>query len=546
MTLRPEDMGFTTIMRKPDAVMGATESTDFRFEEHVSDHVCPVEWSYVPSQKGWKVIIHPGKEPVKYLKMRWHGDFSAIEAVLGDEWGRISATYAPVEWRSVMPYRPLPWFCIARAGEKTVCYGVKTGCDCFAFFQLDCHGITLFMNLMSGAIGTDVKESFTACEVTETACGDNESVYATVRRFMSMLCEKPVLPKTPIFGVNDWYWAYGNISRETVLREADYLMEMTDGVTHRPSLVIDDGWQINRTTRPHYYIGGPFKYCNERFGDMQEVAERISEKGARPGIWFRPLLTLGTMPDEAKLREYGNGMVMDPSHPYTLERIQEDSARLRSWGYEIIKHDFSGNDAMGEDFFRASTHNTSLVTDGKRFYDNTKTTATILKKLYEAVQTGAGDADVIGCSVIGHLCAGIHSVMRVGDDTSGRSIEWTIRNGVHSFMRLPMNDTFFRIDPDCAAFTDMVDAETNLKFMELCAITGATTLASVTPYSLSDAQLKRINEIYRLADRNENHYGIAHYERCAVPEVFTNGIDERKFNWMEHYDGSRLNLSWTL
>lgn len=49
---------------------------------------------------------------------------------------------------------------------------------------------------------------------------------------------------------------------------------------------------------------------------------------------------------------------------------------------------------------------------------------------------------MIGCSVVGHLAAGIHSIVRVGTDTSGRSLEWTIRNGVHSFMRLPMNDTF--------------------------------------------------------------------------------------------------------
>ncbi|MFR7743973.1 MAG: hypothetical protein ACLU3I_12305 [Acutalibacteraceae bacterium] len=140
--------------------------------------------------------------------------------------------------------------------ETTLCYGVKTGCDCFAFFQLDCHGVTLFLNLMSGAAGTDVKVPFTACVVTETVSTAEESVYDTAKRFMHMLCEKPVLPKTPVFGVNNWYWAYGSICDEGVLREADYLAQMTDGVKNRPSLVIDDGWQINRTTQPHYYIGG--------------------------------------------------------------------------------------------------------------------------------------------------------------------------------------------------------------------------------------------------------------------------------------------------
>lgn len=116
--------------------------------------------------------------------------------------------------------------------------------------------------------------------------------------------------------------------------------------------MIDDGWQINRTTQPHYYIGGPFDRCNEKFRDMQSLAQSIAQKHVRPGIWFRPLLTLGTLPEEAKLRTYANGMVMDPSHPYTLERVQRDAARLRSWGYEIIKHDFQATMRSVKTHFR--------------------------------------------------------------------------------------------------------------------------------------------------------------------------------------------------
>ena len=36
----------------------------------------------------------------------------SLEELAANLWGRISATHAPVEWRSVMPFRPLPWFCI--------------------------------------------------------------------------------------------------------------------------------------------------------------------------------------------------------------------------------------------------------------------------------------------------------------------------------------------------------------------------------------------------------------------------------------------------
>lgn len=535
-------MALLTILRQPDRVLGATEATPFRFEEEAAPS--PVDWRYTPTEGGWKITVYPGKEPVKFLKLRWHGDYSRVEAVLGDEWGRISATHAPVEWRSIMPFRPLPWFCLARQGEHLTCYGVKTGCDCFAFFQMDAHGVTLFLNLMSGSRGTSLKEPLEACVVTETETQGWETIYETTRRFMGMLCDRPVLPKGSIFGVNNWYWAYGDISRQSVLQETDYLMEMTDGVRQRPCMIIDDGWQLNRTSRPHPYIGGPFAYCNARFGNMEEVACRIREKGARPGIWFRPLLTLGDIPREAHLRAYANGMVMDPSHPYTLERVQEDTARLRTWGYEIIKHDFSTNDALAADPFAAAAHMTTLADDGKAFWDNTKTTATILKNLYKAIQAGAGDGDVIGCSVIGHLSAGIHSIQRVGNDTSGRSFEWTVRNGVHSFMRLPMNDRFFRMDPDCAAFTQSVDPQMNMQFLELCAMTGVTTLASVKPGLLTEGQLRQINRIYRMADQSLQPYGILDYARTAIPEEFSNGQDVRCFDWTRFYDGARTHISW--
>lgn len=535
-------MEWMTILRQPDRVTGAVTSTPLRFEE--VREPCPVNWTYAPCPGGWKITIYPGKEPVKYLKLRWHGDFSQVESVLGDEWGRISATHTPMEWRSVMPFRPLPWYFLARQGDAVACYGVKTGCDCFAFFQLDAHGITLFLNLMSGGQGTDLREPLDACIVTQTESRGNETVFQTAQRFMGMLCQNPVLPQGSFFGVNNWYWAYGNISQESVLQETDYLMEMTDGVRQRPCMIIDDGWQINRTLHPHYYIGGPFDRPNDRFEDMEAVAGEIQARGARPGLWFRPLLTLGRLPAEAQLREYANGMVMDPSHPYTLERVRQDAARIRGWGFEILKHDFSTNDALAADPFAVKNHMTRLCTDGRGFYDQTKTTATILKDLYRAIQAGARDGDVIGCSTIGHLSAGIHAIQRVGTDTSGHSFEWTVRNGVHSFMRLPMNDRFFRMDPDCAAFTPQVDSKGNLEFLELCAITGVTTLASVRPYSLTERELTEINRIFRLADRQKKPYEIMDYTRNAIPEQFSDGVHNRQFDWTACYDGARCHITW--
>ena len=113
-------------------------------------------------------------------------------------------------------------------------------------------------------------------------------------------------------------------------------------------------------------------------------------------------------------------------------------------------------------------------------------------------------------------------------------------------MRLPLNNAFYNADPDCAAFTEMVDADINLDFLEMCALTGMTTLASVTPNILTCEELKRINEIFRLADEGNGDYGIGEYDENSNPEVFISkdGKKKKRFDWNRFYNGSRIVLGW--
>lgn len=535
---------FISVLRQPDYSFGATEASDFRFEEALS--AChDVPFDYIVGGKSAKIVIYPAAAPVKYLKLRFQGDFRCAETVYSDQWERCGSN-SYLEWRSVMPHRPLPWFCYVKAGEYTVCYGVKTGADCFAYWQIDAYGVTLFLNLCSGTGGTDLKEPLTACEVVEMVSEPGEDRYRAAQRFSARMCNAPVLPTEPVFGVNNWYWAYGRISRESVRAETDYLMQMCAGTTHRPYMILDDGWQLNRTYGTGAYIGGPW-LPNERFGSMEDTVEMINSKGAKAGIWFRPLLTLGDVPEEAKLAPFqAGGVLLDPTHPYTLERVERDAATLRGWGFDLLKHDFSTGDILGFTSLAPEERSFQLCRGDRDFFDKTVTTATAIKRFYAAIQRGAGQADVIACNAFSHLIAGIHSMCRVGGDTSGRSFEWTRRFGVNSVMRLPLNDRLYRVDPDCAPFTEKVDLDLNLDFLEMCAITGMTTLASVTPGILNDAQMERINGIYRIADRDTDRYGIRYYDRNANPEVFVSqdGTQERNFCWEKAYMGSRSVLDW--
>ena len=535
-------LDFISVLRQPDRVTGATDATAYRFEED-PQAPCPVEYDIRPEGSCLKVTVYPSGSPVRFLKLRFRGDLSFVDSVCGDEWARSTGQDNPIQWCSMMAHRRLPWFCYLRAGDRLGCYGVKTGPNCFAFWQADTHGLTLFLNLMAGSCGADLQEPILACQIVERFSREGESPYQAAAAFAGCMCTDPVLPKEPVFGVNNWYWAYGSITRETVMKEVDYLSEMTVNVQHRPYMVIDDGWQICRTRTAPAYIGGPW-YGGDHFGDMEEVASRIREKGAKPGIWFRPLLTLGRIPPDACLALDSGGQIMDPSHPYTLHRIREDTERIHNWGFELVKHDFSTQDLLGLGLMTAQNHGVTLMAANRKLYDTTRPLAAVIEDLYRTIQDGMGSDPVIGCCTVGHLVAGIHALQRVGGDTSGRSWEWTVRNGVNAMMRLPKNDNFFRNDPDCAAFTPKVPAEINLDFLEMCALTGVTTLASVTPGILTKAQMARIQRIYAIADRDETRYGIVNFEKTSLPEIFEEKGIRREFNWSSVYDGSRSQLNW--
>lgn len=533
-----------SVLRNPDFVTGATEASPLRFEEK-GDYVCPVQYQYVVGETSAKIVIEPSGSPVKYLKLRFDGDFTFVDKVYGDQWER-SSVGAYIEWRSVMSSRNLPWFCYLRGDNQTACYGVKTGADCFALWQVDTHGITLFLNLCCGNDGTDLQEPIVACEVVQLIGAEGDDTYKTARQFSKMMCDKPVLPRTPIYGVNNWYWAYGDISREIVRHETDYLMQMTAGCKNQPYMVIDAGWQKHFNCETLDYLGGPWE-VNGRFGDMKLMADEIHTRGAKAGIWIRPLLTRDTIPQQAHLASDYGGEILDPTHPWAIEKISTDIAMIRSWGYDLIKHDFSTADLTGISPITSEKHDYQFFLPNRKLYDRTKTTAMVLKNLYKTIQNAAGEAEVIGCNVFGHLSAGIHSIQRTGGDTSGRAYEWTKRDGVNTVMRLPTNNLFYNVDPDCAAFTSQVPTDINLDFLEMCACTGMATLASVTPGCLNDAEMKRINAIYKLADANTSALGIANYDKTAEPEIFISedGKVEKRFDWTKPYHGSRIVLKWT-
>lgn len=531
-------MGFVRLDRQPDAVLIQTEDSAFRFEEPECRETAGIRVSYEAVADGGRVVIQPCSLPVKRVKLRWRADLADAQLVLGDEWERGSAKHC---WSVIVAEKALPWYFHIYTRDRTDGYGVMTDCNALCFWQIDPFGVTLWLDVRCGGGGVAFREPLVLATVVSRRGTGEETPFEACRAFCRRMCPNPMLPAGPVFGMNNWYTCYGEMSRESVLLETEYLKEMTINAQGVPYMVLDDGWQAIRfRDGASNFNGGPWKSGHDRMGSMAELTRDIANMGALPGIWFRPLLTAESLPGELFLKtppspKQAAARRLDPSHPEALAIIRQDVSRLAEWGYRLIKHDFSTIDLTGG----------AVPEEGWHFYDTGRTTAQIMRELYRTIQEAARGALVIGCNTYNHLTAGVHPIQRVGDDTSGRSWEWSRRNGVNAMMRLPQNGAFFLNDPDCAAFTPKVPEGLNLKFMEACALTGSALFASVFPGGLSAQALKEIRRIYRLASLGESEAVPADWMQTSSPARYQDPSGTvYTYDWYADHDGARLFLNW--
>lgn len=525
---------YVSLLRLPDDIKIETESSPLRFEEPGTPNPTDARVECTVSDGCLRIVLFPSNDRVKRIRMRFRGDMDGVYAILADSLERASA--ASHVWRTFLPHDMMPWYFYTMDAHGLNAYGVKTGCASLAYWQCDPKGITLWLDVRCGSDGVALTEPLVCAEVVCRHGAEGEDPYFAAREFCRAMCEKPNLPGQAIYGINNWYSHYGTADNKLVCEQAEYLGQLTHGNANRPYMVMDDGWQSAHTRG---YNGGPWDGCNERFTSMAETADRIHALGCRAGLWFRPLRTLGHIPEEAVYHSPADkntpGTALDPSHPYTLERVYTDARRISEWGFDLIKHDFSTIDIFGVP-----------AADEMHFFDRSKTTAQLMTDVYAAVKRGAGESVVIGCNTINHLAAGIHEAQRSGDDTSGRSYEWTRRNGIHSMMRLPQNYTFFQVDPDCAPFTPRVPAEVNMRFVEAMAMTGCTLFTSIVPGVLTPAYEKRMQDAFALAASIpvSDHAIPLDWTRTSAPQRYLFRGNTVDFDWYSDYDGARSYITW--
>ncbi|HEY0776586.1 MAG TPA: hypothetical protein VGD56_01345 [Gemmatirosa sp.] len=393
--------------------------------------------------------------------------------------------------------------------------------------------------MRSGALGVALGDrTLTVCEVLARAGLEDESPFAALHAFCRQLSPAPRLPAGPVFGSNDWYYAYGNNSAATIVADAERITDLAPGGEHRPFAVIDDGWQPARGRGDGQRAVGVWDHGNEKFGDMADVAAAVRRAGARPGIWYRPLLAATNAPDAWRLPR--DRTALDPSVPEVLEHVAADVAQLRGWGYDLIKHDFSTYDVLGRWGFEMGA---GLTSDGWTFATGaTRTTAEVLDGLYATIRRAAGDTLVLGCNTVSHLSAGQFELCRTGDDTSGRVWGRTRKMGVNTLaFRGVQHGAFYAADADCVGVTTAIPWAQNREWLDLVARSGTPLFVSIAPDALGAAQRRDLRAALARAAVPQPLGEPLDWQGTTVPGRWRLDGEVRRYAWVDD-DGAPLTV----
>ncbi|HEY5821162.1 MAG TPA: hypothetical protein VIT20_04265 [Propionibacteriaceae bacterium] len=512
------------------------------YDDWAAPSMAGVEVTLTRVGRGLRVDVG-ARAGVSRVVLRWKREVAVDAVVLGDAWER---SYGDLEWRGHRPERPLPWSHLVqdRARGETWGAGVEVRGGAFAFWTVDPHGVSLWLDLRAGdgpvQLGDRVVHAATVRSVHSAA-----RPYAVQCTLTSLLCTDPLLPDTPLVGANNYYYAYAkDFDAAAVLRDARTIADLVGDHPVRPFGVVDEGWNQGGAADGRVVAAGPWdRPRRPHFEDMTEFAAELRATGVRPGLWYRPLV-LEAPPADGFLTPRDDAFVLDPSHPATLDRVTTDIGRFVAWGFDLIKHDFSTYDVFGRwgsamgpsitgrPWLPASTPSPPR---GWAPADPTLTNAETLVRFYRTIRDASGDAVLLGCNVVGHLAAGLTHAQRIGDDTSGLVWERTRRVGINTLaFRLAQHARFFAVDADCVPSTTVTDWSKNRQFLDLIARSGTALFVSVDPRTRTPQIDADLSAALRLALDGGVPGGVEPLDwlHTATPERWRSGDQQISYDWL--------------
>ncbi|MGN0827763.1 MAG: hypothetical protein ACI4QD_07525 [Kiritimatiellia bacterium] len=468
------------------------------------------------------------------LRLQWLIPPAPQACYLGDAWER---TYGDALWQPFSQIRrALPWYFLEYDRGVTTGWGVQVQPNTLACWRLFPEGRELRLDLRAGVrplrLGT---RRLDAATIVIHRGLPGQTPWQTGRQFCRLMCPNPRLPKEPVYGYNDWYCAYGSNTATNFLADAAYILACAKDLPVRPYLVVDDGWQINAPPIVKASGRGPWERSGAAFGmEMDEFCRRIAALGAKPGLWYRPLHTWQGYPKDQSLQ--ANPDLVDPTCPQLLERIRRETARFRSWGIRLIKADYLTADLNNRAWgFRLDQN---LIPDNTfRWRDDTRTTAEVVKSIYQAIRDGAGDDTlIIGCNALNHLAAGIFELQRIGDDTSGKEWARTRTMGVNTLAFRSIQDrTLFAADADCVGLVSQGDIpwHLNRQWLQLLANSGTPLFVSWKRQLATPEVRKALAEAFRLASIPRPTAEPIDWFHTPTPKIWRFGNETNRFNWLD-------------
>ena len=493
------------------------------------DEVNDASLRYEMQSTGVKVYLSAPTSHPTIVKLRWKARIDSEVRVLGDVWER---SYGDLGFIGLTTEKAHPWYFILKHRGGTDCVGVAVRPAALISWVVDYEGVTAFCDVRSGSIGVELgdRELLIGSFMCESYPSDRDNSFEAACDFCGKMSPDPLLPTKPVYGGNNWCYAYGKTSYEDILSDASLQAKLAEGLDNPPFMVIDAGWQQKS-------IAGPW-FPNEKYGDMKKVADEFKKMGVRPGIWVRFLCDdTDAIPPQWRFENYNNKL--DPSHPEVIAHIKETVRRIVfDWGYALIKHDFSANDIFG---IWGNEVNKYFTSGQWKFHDRTRTSAEIYMDFCKAILDATeGKAYILGCNCLSHLAAGLCHINRIGDDTSGLDFDRTRRMGVNALaFRLPQHGKFYTVDADCAGFKKgKIPFSLNKEWVTLLAKSGTPLFISAPIDAFTEEEFAYMKKLYKFASRQKNVAIPLDWQYNATPAKWSIDGEETTFHWFDETGAS--------
>ena len=474
---------------------------------------------------GIKCYVTAQETPVSYVQLYFKKEFSDNALLLGDAWER---SYGELGWQK-QPYSGImPWYFFAKDNAKTYAYGVKVRPSAMCAWQVEKDEICLILDVCNGTKGVKLNgRRLLAAEIVSSEY--NTDVFSACKAFCKVMCNDGIFPKKPVYGGNNWYYAYGASSQEEIVRDAEVVAKLSEGLENRPFMVVDAGWEKNT-------LAGPWNELKASYKDMAQLAQDIRALNVRPGCWIRPLYYVGVeFPESWVLRHMRfaeqEGVVLDVTVKDAREYVMKNICAVKEWGYELLKHDFSTMDFFGGYAFEFEDFMTRKK-EAWSFFDQTCTNAEIIVEFYQDIRKAAEGLIILGCNTLSHLSAGLVEIQRIGDDTSG--VEWnrTKKMGINTLaFRLCQHNAFYAVDADCVGITKNIDWQQNVQWLELVANSGTPLFFSLSPDSYTDEIFEALRSAMVINAKQADVCEPVSWLETKTPEKWKINGEMKEFRW---------------